>query len=450
MLRRRLLTTAAATAATLAGLAGPAAAHGVGARGDLPLPLWWVLYGAVAVLVFTFLALGYFWPDPRIEGSTGGVALGGGRGRLTGVIRVVGRLLGTLALVTVLVAAFRETELPAYALFIGFWVAVPLVLAVVGDLYPLVNPFAGVADLVDRIGLGRTPAWLERSGRYPAAVVLLVFGWFELAHPDPAAPSAILAFVLGYTLVMVLGALWWGGAWIERADAFGVYYGLVGRLGVLQRADDGRWRLRAPLAGLADVRAGRGTAAVVLVALAVTSFDGLTRSDAWTDLLGTRAGWAATPLNTLGILLMTAIVAGAYYAAIAAAAKVVDRPSSELAELFAHSLVPIALAYAVAHYFSLVVFDGQLLVAYASDPFDLGWDLFGAAGTTIDFTVVSTTTIAFVQVGAIVLGHVAGVVLAHDRSVALFDRELAGPSQHALLGAMVLYTVGGLVLLLGA
>lgn len=449
-MRRRLLAATAVTTATLVAAAGPAAAHGVGARGDLPLPLWYVLYGAVAVLIFTFLTLGRFWPEPRIEGSTGGLALGAAPGPTAGILRVAGQLLGALALVTTMAAAVRGTDLPAYALFIGLWVVVPLVIAVVGDVYPWINPFAGLADLVERLGLGRPPAWLERAGHYPAAVVLLVFGWFELGHPDPAAPSAVLAFVLAYTVVMVLGGIWWGRAWIDQADAFGVYYGLVGRLGVLQRGEDGRRRLRIPLAGLADVRAARGTAAVVLVALAVTSFDGLTRSDLWTQLTGTRTGWATVPLNTVGLLLTTVVVAGAYSAAVAAATKLVERPTAELVEMFAHSLVPIALGYAVAHYFSLVAFDGQLLLGYASDPLDLGWDLFGTAGRTIDFTVVSTTTIAFVQVAAIVLGHVAGVVLAHDRAVARFDPEVAGASQHALLGAMVLYTVGGLVLLLGA
>lgn len=446
---RRLLAGATLTTAGLLASAGPAAAHGVGARGDLPLPLWYVLYGAVAVLVFTFFTLGYFWREPRIEGSTGGLVLGTG-GRTAGILRALGQLLGALALVTTIAAAIRGTDLPAYALFIGLWVVVPLVLAVVGDLYPWINPFAGLADLVERFDIGRPPAWLQRAGHYPAAVVLLVFGWFELAHPDPAAPSAVLAFVLAYTLAMLLGAIWWGRAWIDQADAFGVYYGLVGRLGVLQRGEDGRWRLRVPLAALADVRPARGTAAVVLVALAVTSFDGLTRSDFWTGLMGTRTGWSTVPLNTLGILLTTAIVAGAYYLALGASRKMVERPTAELAEMFAHSLVPIALGYAVAHYFSLVAFDGQLLLSYASDPLDLGWDLFGTAGGSIDFTVVSTTTIAFVQVAAIVLGHVAGVVLAHDRAVARFDAEVATTSQHALLGAMVLYTVGGLVLLLGA
>ena len=120
-----------------------------------------------------------------------------------------------------------------------------------------------------------------------------------------------------------------------------------------------------------------------------------------------------------------------------------------LVDVFVHSLVPIALAYGVAHYFSLLVFEGQGAYTLASDPFGWGWDLLGTASRPINYRAVSTSTITYVQAGAIVAGHVAGVVLAHDRAVATFRPRLATRSQYPLLAAMVTYTVGGLVLLLG-
>lgn len=125
------------------------------------------------------------------------------------------------------------------------------------------------------------------------------------------------------------------------------------------------------------------------------------------------------------------------------------RPTGELADLFVHSLVPIAFAYAVAHYFSLLVLEGQAALALASDPFALGWDLFGTAGRSIDYTLVSPNQIAYVQVAAIVAGHVAGVVLAHDRALARLPKAVATRSQYPLLVTMVAFTVGGLGLLLG-
>lgn len=62
---------------------------------------------------------------------------------------------------------------------------------------------------------------------------------------------------------------------------------------------------------------------------------------------------------------------------------------------------------------------------------------------------MSPATIAGVQVGDTVLGHVLGVVLAHDRAVRLCRPGRARTSQYPLLAMMVGFTVGGLALLLG-
>lgn len=157
--------------------------------------------------------------------------------------------------------------------------------------------------------------------------------------------------------------------------------------GPTHRADDATLRLRPPFAGLARMPSRPGLEAVVFVALGSTTYDGLTRTQLWLDLTADFSG---------------------------------------------HT-----------------VLEGQATIALASDPLGRGWDLFGTAGRTIDFTVVSPLTVAYLQCGAIVAGHVAGVVLAHDRALALFDQRLATRSQYPALVAMVLFTVGGLLLLLG-
>ena len=54
---------------------------------------------------------------------------------------------------------------------------------------------------------------------------------------------------------------------------------------------------------------------------------------------------------------------------------------------------------------------------------------------------------AVIQVGAVVTGHVLGVVLAHDRSVRLLPREHALRGQLPMLLLMLGYTIGGLWLL---
>ena len=138
---------------------------------------------------------------------------------------------------------------------------------------------------------------------------------------------------------------------------------------------------------------------------------------------------------------------GAFLAACAIARSTVSAPRS-LAPEFVLSLVPIAFVYAVAHYFSLFVIQGQYMIPLLSDPFGKGWNLFGTAHFVPNIAILTPNTIWYVQVGALVLGHVAGLAVAHDRAVTIFrDRGDALRSQYAMLGLMVLYTVGGLWLL---
>ena len=120
-----------------------------------------------------------------------------------------------------------------------------------------------------------------------------------------------------------------------------------------------------------------------------------------------------------------------------------------LAPDFVLSLVPIALVYAVAHYFSLFVIQGQYMIPLLSDPFGKGWDLFGTAGVHPEHRAPRRRTRSGTsRSAALVLGHVAGLAVAHDRAVTIFrDRQDALRSQYAMLALMVLYTVGGLWLL---
>jgi hypothetical protein len=158
------------------------------------------------------------------------------------------------------------------------------------------------------------------------------------------------------------------------------------------------------------------------------------------DFLGT--------LMAVGALVgIVVLVAAAYLLAVRAIAAIAgDREGLRAA--FLPSLVPIAFAYVVAHYFSLVILQGQFMAPLASDPFGFGWDLFGTADVRPDLGLLSPKTVWYAQVAALVVGHVAGLAIAHDRAVELYaSPRKAALSQLAMLGLMVLYTLGGLWLL---
>jgi len=143
-------------------------------------------------------------------------------------------------------------------------------------------------------------------------------------------------------------------------------------------------------------------------------------------------------------LLVTYLVVWALYEA-----GVTGMPKREgTARRFVHSLIPIAAAYVVAHYFSLLAYNGQTLYELISDPLGDGSDWFGTAGSGIDYGVVSATGIWYVQVGALVLGHVAALALAHDRALVDYgDARSATRSQIVMLIVMIAFTSLGLWLL---
>jgi hypothetical protein len=202
--------------------------------------------------------------------------------------------------------------------------------------------------------------------------------------------------------------------------------------------------LRNPLHGMETVPGRPGLVGVVVVLVGTTAFDGLSRTSWWL------ANVPAGPVNaTLGLACAILLI-GLVFLLGTWSLTTADTPAGEMAPqpaAFAHTLVPIAAGYAIAHYFSLLVFDGQQTLILASDPFANGADLLGTAARSIDYTVLSTSTIGAVQVMAIVLGHLVAAVGAHDRAVRLLPAGSAVRTQYPLLAAMVALTMGAVGLL---
>lgn len=427
-------------------------AHGVGGRSDLPVPLWLAAYSATFALLISFVALRILWPRPRLQAASVGRALARPLQAVTLPGHVVIRTLGLAFFALTLAAAFLGSDqtvsnVAPYAVCVVFWVGIAVASAVVGDVFAVANPFDSIALAL------RIPERTDRSapGLWPGALMLLSFAWLELAYYKGCGDPRALAWWLGgYTVAVLVCARLWGRAWLRTGEGFAALFGLFARLAPLHWDHESqRLRVRAPLSGLANVREDSGTLAVVVVALGSTTFDGFSRTRIWTDIIGQRIGWDRTFVSTIGLLWVIAVVAGCWLGVTRVTARMTDRDPTEIATMFVASLVPIALGYAVAHYFSLLVFDGQSFLVLLSDPFARGWDLFGTTDHLIDYRLVSTRTIAYVQVASIVLGHIGGVVVAHDRAVEAFEPRTATRSQYPMLAVMILYTVGGLLLLLG-
>lgn len=472
MTRRSLRLACAGAAAALAVFAllpQAAGAHGLVGRADLPIPTWLFGWAAAIVLGASFAALSALWREPRFEQPRERRVA-----RLPRAVDFVGGALGIAFFGIVVYAGFAGSDVPTAnlaptSIYVIFWVG-PVVLSVLfGDVFRAFNPWRSVAVAVAwvgrAVGLGgrlRTRPYPERLGRWPAAFGILAFAWMELAYPpvERTDPSHLAVIAIVYAAVQLAGMALYGiEAWSRRGDAFGVYFNLFARLSPWARRE-GVLYLRPPLSGAPSWDGMvSGSAALLCVAIGSTSFDGFSNGPAWADLspdlqslfkdLGAGQELALELASTVGLLAFIGLIALFYRFGIQGM-KTVGRghDAHDLLGRFAHSLIPIAFAYAVAHYFSLLVYQSQAMGYLISDPLGKGSDLFGTAGAGIDYNVISGSGIWYVQVGALVCGHVAGLVLAHDRALSTYSEPSeANRSQYWMLVVMVGFTSLGLWLL---
>ena len=350
-------------------------------------------------------------------------------------------------------------------IFATFWVGVPIASLILGDVFRALSPFRAIGRLggwvVQRVGRSVPDPlpYPERLGRWPAALGIVAFVWIELIYRDRDDPSSLAVLALAYTAIQLVGMSLYGvEPWTRRAEAFGVTFGLYARLSPL------RWTrralyLRAPFAGAAGLTVVPGTVALLSVLIGTTSFDGFSAGPLWNTIatwmidrchdLGLGQQLAIEVTFTLGLLVVIGLVWGLYRLGVEGIHSLDRRRTvGELAGAFVHTLIPIALTYVIAHYFGLIAYQGQAIGYLASDPLADGSDLLGLANSAIDDGWISATSVWYIQVTTLVVGHAAALTLAHDRAMVLYtDPKLAVRSQYWMLTVMVTFTCLALWLL---
>src|SRR5919206_792187 len=366
----RLRLAALLTASVLV-LPDAASAHGIGGASDLPIPGWLFAWGATAVLILSFVALGVLWPKPRLESMGRRPAF-----TLPRVVEPAAAVVGLALTALVVVSALfgttdTATNLAPTFVWGAFWVSVPLATVVLGDFYTALDPWRTIARASGAAwsALGRAPRAVRpyptRLGRWPAALGLALIGWMELVWLRRDDPRALGVVILAYGAIQLAGMARYGiVAWRRNADPFAVYTHVLSHASPVV-VEGRRVSLRAPLSGLPALAPAAGTVAVLVALIGTTSFDGLSRGTLWTKLsphlgdaagsLGLSTGLSNEVAGTIGLAIALAIVASVYRVGVAGMQRM-SRGSEGalLGARFAHTLVPIAVAYVVAHYFSLV------------------------------------------------------------------------------------------------
>lgn len=361
----------------------PAFAHGIGGRADLPVPLEFFIFGAALVLVVSFVALAVLWPEPRLQEGTS-YEPGDGRSRPTWLTFVLGGI-GLLSLLLVigqivpeLAGMDSEPGRPTIApvtVWVLFWLVVPFGAALIGNWYTDLNPWRVVGTV---FGSDERPEILERWSVWPATVAFVAFTWLELVSPSSGEPAVLGLAALGYTFAMV-GAMGYAGrdAGLQAFDAFTSYNRLISAISPIGRDATGSLVWRGWLRSLPALPEWKGLWVFVAAAIGTVSFDGASSTEWFRTVTG---GIGDNTLGSTFLLVASVVVIGGGYlgaSAVAARLSAGDWTARRVAQRFAHTLVPIAVAYAVAHYFTLILFEGQQIIAAVSDPFGLGWDLFG-------------------------------------------------------------------------
>ena len=356
----------------------------------------------------------------------------------------------------------RDPSVNPMPLFVWtvWWIGLVTLQGLVGPHWRWTNPWTGPAAVLARLTGARAPWRYPRMlGHWPAVVIFVAFAGFLLADPAPSDPARLAAYAGAYWYVALLGLVLFGPAWMVRAEGITVLMRIYARMAVLGR-DRGRVAAGLPGWQVVSLKAPPLALAVfTLVLLGTGSFDGLNETFWWMGVLGVNPlefpGRSAVIGQTLaGLVGCNLALIGAFAGCLWLGERVAGtrRPLREAFCLFAPSILPIALAYHVAHYLTALLVDGQYVLKALNDPLGNGASLLGLAEfyvTTGFFNTPGTVKLIWLtQAGVVVAGHVIAILLAH--ALALKDtpgtrRAVLG--QAPLAAFMVAYTVFGLWLL---
>jgi hypothetical protein len=433
-------------------------AHGVGGISDLPVPAHDAYVAAALALLVSFAVLALAWREPRFRGDESGRPLP------PFLVRVIESQLTRAALVTaslafsawIAMAAFFGTSTvvnPTFGVvYVWLWVGLVPASILFGPIYRLCNPLrwihrgvCAVAGLDHSTGIAPYP---RRLGLWPAAVGLFAFTWLELVSPTLSVSIDAIRIWFGLVAVLlVMGAFVFGDVFFARADPFEVYSSLVARLSPFGRRRDGALVVRNPLENLDTTPPTPGLVGVVSVLFGSTAFDSFKESTRWLSFSQDYSQHNVL-LNSAALLTFCLIVLGTFTLACVVMSLLGHLHLPNLPNLMAHSVVPIVIGYIVAHYLSFFVSQGVATLVYVGDPLTKGWDLTAWAADINKYAIYEhPTALAVTKVAAVVVGHVLGVIAAHDRSVRLLPKRHQVSGQLPMLVLMVAYTLTGLWLL---
>ncbi len=449
-------------------------AHAFGARYDLPLPLsFFIVASGIAVAVSFLVAFLFVRRGDVRAFSITFLIKKKVLNYLHRLLQLLGLVVLSIVLMTALVGDPSPTKnLATVTVWVWWWVGFTLFSALLVNLWPCLNPFCTLAALWIKIvqyllgGRSLKMRPLPVFAPYLAVLGLFTLSWIELVSNISETPRQVFWLIVIYLVTTCLCASRYGfEQWFKQADPLTRLFSMMGRLAPFSLSHSSGLVIRFPGSGLSQapkMEAKDGLAAVlfILMLISVVLFDGLSETPLWqwvkefvAQSQALRPALLSMQSNgldilmlvqTAGLILVFLLACITYYVIIFLIWLAGYREVSVLviACQFAPSLLPIAIAYHLAHYVSYFMLAGQLIIPILSDPFALGWDLWGTQSQRINLSVINAENVWWIAVFALIAGHVIAVFVAHAEAIRLFTKHrIAVRSQIPMMVFMVLLTM---------
>jgi hypothetical protein len=438
-------------------------AHGFGQLYNLPVPFWMYLYGGAAAIVVSFIIVGYFlnkttvgvtYPKALLKNTSSLIA----SKSFILILKGISLFLFFLTVVSGFVGTgFAQENFNMTFFWIIFLLGLTYIIAILGNVWKYINPLAILVDIIEklfRIELNGTITYPRHLSYFIALLFYFNLIWFELFYET--TPYVLSLLIIHYTIISLSGVFLIGKRdWFEYGDFLNVFFRLIGRIAPFELVNQ-KLYFRPPFIGsIRDEAKNISLVLFILFILSSTAFDGFHSTILYYQY------FLYSPLipsneiayffvNTFSLLFSLIIFFVIYMVSMFLVKKITQSKLTvnDLALKFAFTLIPIAFVYNVAHYFTLILIQGQSIIPILSDPFGYGWNLFGTAEYVTNLSVLNMNIIWHAQVALILLGHIVGVYLAHVVALDTFSsHKKALVSQIPMLILMVAFTMIGLWIL---
>ena len=400
--------------------------HGVVNVGDLPIPFDIVLNSSALVVLITFVYLKVSWKEsiitPRQE-------------VFNDKQNFIGKLFGIIILFLLVAPGIfgnesSKTSVAPLILWVFLWIGVPVLGLLFGDIYSKFNPlnlFSLKSDKPESV--------------YFACILFIGLTWFELVWRKPGNPLNIAIVLITLFVCVNLLRYFLKKSLIEVDPLLLLHY-LYSKLKLF----NSKPYFRSLLDNIGNLAKLRGIEYFVLLMIGTVTYDGLRETTFWYNQFGSRTDDMG--FSTMMFLIMNLGTILFYRFACFFAIKVggSDLKLNHVSNLFGHTMLPIAFAYHVTHYLTLLLFESQTFFYRFNDPIGIGMNILNVQEPTINY-FVEPLVIWGIQVAVTLLGHMLSVVLAHDLAVKLFGHQQSDKTQYIFLFITVALTLQALFVL---